>query len=168
MHNALFGYVLLFPMASAISPQQTSQPTQSVSDLNGPAIYYSSELPPYVDGVPKCAPVDDRSHPLPDGVYRIGNGVSSPKPAKTPEAKFSDEALNMMKEKHLSHFEAVSLVMITVDAEGKTKDLCLIRSAGYGLDGQAARAVEKYRFNPAKMNGKPVPVRMAIQVNFKY
>jgi hypothetical protein len=37
----------------------------------------------------------------------------------------------MMKEQHLSHFEAVSLVMITVDAEGKTKYLCLIRSAGH-------------------------------------
>ena len=171
MHKALFGYVLLLPVASSISAQQTSQPAQSVSEGNKPTIvlpYYSAELPPYVDGVPKCAPIDDRVHPLPAGVYRIGNGVSSPKPTKTPEAKFSDEALSMMKEQHLDHFEAVSLMMVTVDAEGKTKDLCLIRSAGYGLDGQAARAVEKYRFNPAKMNDEPVSVRMLIQVNFKH
>ena len=58
--------------------------------------------------------------------------------------------------------------MITVDIEGNAKDLCLLRSAGYGLDKQAASAVEKYRFNPATMNGKPVPVRMSIEVNFKY
>ncbi|MGC2615637.1 MAG: energy transducer TonB [Terracidiphilus sp.] len=171
MHKALFGYALLIPLASAISAQQTSQPAQSVSEPNKPTIvlpYYSAELPPYVDGLPKCAPVDDRIHPLPDGVYRIGHGVSSPKPIKTPEAKFSDEALDMMKEQHLSHFEAVSLMMITVDAEGKTKDLCLIRPAGYGLDGQAARAVETYRFHPAKMNDKPVSVRMVVQVDFKH
>jgi TonB family protein len=163
MHKALFAYILLISTASAISAQQTSPPAQSVSKPNRPLVYCSAEFPP----VPKCAPTDDRSRLEPDCVYRIGNGVSSPKPTKTPEAKFSDEALTMMQEKHLDHFEAASLLMVTVDAEGKTKDLCLIRSAGYGLDGQAARAVEKYRFKPARMNGEPVSVRMAIEVNFK-
>ena len=165
MHKALFGCVLLLPLACAISAQQTSPSPQP--EPKSPLPYYSAELPPYVDGVPKCAPVD-KSHAVPDGVYRIGKGVSSPTPARTPEARFSREALNMINEQHLSHFEAVSLMMITVDVEGKTKDLCLVRSAGYGLDLQAARAVEKYRFNPAKMNGKAVSVRMAIEVNFKH
>jgi TonB family protein len=171
MHKPLFGYVLLFPMACAVSAQQTSQPAQSVSETNKPTIvlpYYSADLPPYVDGVPKCPPVDESSHPLAEGVYHVGNGVSSPKSAKAPEAKFSDEALKFIREQRLNHFEAVSLVMITVDPEGKTKDPCLIRSAGHGLDGQAARAIEKYRFSPAKLNGKPVSVRMTIEVSFKH
>ncbi len=72
----------------------------------------------------------------------------------------------MIKKQHLSNFQAVSLVTITVD--GDPKDLCLNRSAGYGLDKQAALTVEKYRFSPATLNGKPVPVRMSIEVNLKY
>lgn len=36
-----------------------------------------------------------------------------------------------------------------------------------GLDEKALEAVRKYRFKPALRNGKPVPVIMTIEVDFR-
>jgi hypothetical protein len=38
--------------------------------------------------------------------------------------------------------------------------------AGFGLDEQAEKAVKHYRFEPAKKNGVPVAVMIAIEVKF--
>jgi hypothetical protein len=36
-----------------------------------------------------------------------------------------------------------------------------------GLDEKAVEAVKRYRFKPAMLQGKPVPVEVNIEVNFK-
>ena len=38
---------------------------------------------------------------------------------------------------------------------------------GMGLDENALKAVTKYRFKPAMFDGKPVPVKIKIEVNFR-
>jgi protein TonB len=38
---------------------------------------------------------------------------------------------------------------------------------GMGLDERALEAVREYKFKPAMENGKPVPVQLNIEVNFK-
>jgi protein TonB len=41
------------------------------------------------------------------------------------------------------------------------------KGVGHGLDEKAVEAVKKYRFIPAKENGKPVAVGMNVEVNFE-
>ena len=122
------------------------------------------------DGVAAC-PAELKFKSLPDGVYRVGGGVLPPKLLKTPEATFSDEgrkfAHQFMKDQHVKQFEAISLVRLTVDSNGMTQDICVMKEAGHGLDRKAVEAVAKYRFDPATRDGKPVPVRLAVEVNFK-
>jgi TonB family protein len=36
-----------------------------------------------------------------------------------------------------------------------------------GLDEQALAAVTQYKFKPATLQGKPVPVEVSIEVNFR-
>jgi outer membrane biosynthesis protein TonB len=43
--------------------------------------------------------------------------------------------------------------------------VCLTKSAGYGLDAEAANVVQKYRFNPATKDGKPVPKRISVDID---
>jgi protein TonB len=103
---------------------------------------------------------------LPDGIYRVGGGVSAPVPTRTPEATLSNEAREFIKEQHIKQFEAISIVSLTVDTKGAPQDVCVVKKAGYGLDRQALESVAKYRFKPGTLHGKPVPDRFAVEVNF--
>jgi Gram-negative bacterial TonB protein C-terminal len=84
-----------------------------------------------------------------------------------PESKFSDETRALLKKQHIKKFEAVSIVEMTVDEAGMPQDICITKQAGFGLDKQAFVAVTKYRFQPATLNGKPVAVRLAVEVKFR-
>jgi TonB family protein len=93
--------------------------------------------------------------------------VKPPKPKFTPEAEFTDEIRREFKRKHLEDFEATSLIGFIVDENGNPRDLCLKKAAGYGLDAQAKKAVLRYRFEPAIKDGKPVPMRLTVEIRFR-
>jgi TonB family protein len=111
--------------------------------------------------------------PRPDtsGTYRPGHGVSAPRLVFQREAEFSDEA----RRKHVTGNCMVALV---VDVDGHVKNVRVVRSAADGqpeklkaaaqtLDDKAIEAVKQYRFEPAMFEGRPVPVALNVEVNFK-
>jgi protein TonB len=102
-----------------------------------------------------------------DGVYKIGDDVSPPVATEEYDATFSDDARRQIRKAHIRKFHAVSLVGLTVNAEGRPENLCIVKPAGYGLDIQAMRTVERYRFNPAMRHGVPVAVRLSVEMDFK-
>lgn len=87
-------------------------------------------------------------------------GVSAPFPIVTPEAQFSDEA----RKKGIN---GVCMVSFLVDVHGMPQNPRVVRPLGYGLDEQAIKAIENYRFRPALRRDKPVEVRMSVEVNFR-
>ena len=94
------------------------------------------------------------------GYRRIGGAVSAPIPLFEPEAEFSDEARR-------AKYQGLCIVRIHVDAQGNPQNPRVVRTLGMGLDEKAIEAVMKYKFKPAKENGKPVPVwPVDIEVNF--
>jgi TonB family protein len=95
------------------------------------------------------------------GVYTPGaGGVSQPIPISTPEAEFSDEARRQK-------YEGVCLISVIVDAQGDPQSPRVVRRLGMGLDEKALEAVMHYKFKPARKDGKPVPVRISVMVNFR-
>jgi TonB family protein len=38
---------------------------------------------------------------------------------------------------------------------------------GYGLDEEAIKALKKWKFKPGKGSGKPAPVQISVEVNFR-
>jgi periplasmic protein TonB len=95
------------------------------------------------------------------GSYIPGvGGVSNPIPLVTPEAEFSDEARRQK-------YQGVCLVAVIVDAQGNPRNARVTRSLGMGLDEKALDAVRKYKFKPAKKDGKPVPVWITVEVDFR-
>jgi periplasmic protein TonB len=95
------------------------------------------------------------------GVYSPGvGGVSDPIPLVTPEAEFSDEA-----RRHKA--QGIVMISVIVDAQGNPRDPRVTRALGMGLDEKAIEAVMRYRFKPAKKDGKPVAVRIGVLVNFR-
>lgn len=96
-----------------------------------------------------------------NGVYIPGvGGVSQPVPIFTPEAEFSDEARRQK-------YEGVCLISVIIDAQGNPQSPRVVRRLGMGLDEKALEAVMKYRFKPARKDGKPVAVRISVMVNFR-
>jgi len=110
--------------------------------------------------------------PQPDaqGIYVVGNGVTAPKPTYTPSPPYTDQA----RKKKISGGCVVALV---VDAQGNPQNAHITRSiaeglppklkkASEGLDQNAVTALMQYRFEPAEYQGKPVPVRVKVEVHF--
>jgi len=113
------------------------------------------------DGVPACRATDistrwsasERRH------------VQAPIPKFVPNATPSEEARRFVRNYHLSRFP-VSLLRFTVDEKGISRDICVCKEAGLGLDKEAFNTVTKYRFEPGMFSGKPIRERIAIQVDF--
>jgi protein TonB len=94
------------------------------------------------------------------GIRRVGGAVSAPIALFEPEAEFSDEARR-------NKYQGICIVQIVVDAQGNPQNPRVIRALGMGLDEKAIEAVMKYKFKPARENGKPVAVwPVNIEVNF--
>jgi TonB family protein len=93
----------------------------------------------------------------PDGVYRLGSGVSQP-------TRLSGEGIvppELAVELGVHGEVDVSLV---VQPDGTVRDLKLVHQIGYGLDEKAIEAARKWRFKPGLKDGNPVPV--PIQIGF--
>ena len=93
------------------------------------------------------------------GVYQVGNGVRPPVPIFAPEPEFSDQA-------RMAKYQGLCIVEVVVDTNGLPRDPKVVRPLGMGLDQKALEAVRKYRFKPATLGGKPVAVRMDIEIDF--
>jgi protein TonB len=92
-------------------------------------------------------------------IYSPGNGVSIPRAIYSPEPEFSEEARR-------SKYQGEVTLLATIGADGRTRDLRVVRSLGMGLDEKAMEAVRTWRFEPARKDGQPVAVQMNIIVNF--
>ena len=96
-----------------------------------------------------------------NGIYtpNIG-GVSQPIAIFTPEAEFSDEARRQK-------YQGVCLISVIIDAQGNPQNPRVVQRLGMGLDEKALEAVRKYRFKPARKDGKAVAVRISVMVDFR-
>lgn len=101
-----------------------------------------------------------------EDLSKIGGSVKPPKVTNHVAASFSDEARRMAKKEHLKSFQ--SIITLIVDAHGNPQNVCVLKPAGYELDGEAVKAANQYRFKPAtKEDGTPVPVRITVTVDFR-
>jgi periplasmic protein TonB len=93
--------------------------------------------------------------------------MKPPKPLHTIEAEFSDQARQVIKKRHLAPFSGIVLIRLVVDEHGNPQNVCIQKSLGLGLDANAAKAVEQYRFAPASKDGEPVPDRITVEVSYR-
>jgi periplasmic protein TonB len=94
------------------------------------------------------------------GVYRVGGGVSAPRPIYDPDPEYSEEARK-------AKFQGTVLLSAVIGPDGKPRELHMLRSVGMGLDQKALDAVWKWRFVPAMRNDRPVSVLVSIEVAFR-
>lgn len=95
----------------------------------------------------------------PNPAHRIGGKVSAPQCMYCPDPEYPEEARR-------NGHQGVVVLWCIVSAAGRAESIRLQKPLGMGLDEAAVRAVKKWRFRPALRDGEPVPVYMAIEINF--
>lgn len=95
-----------------------------------------------------------------DQVRRVGGSVSAPQMVHLVPPEYSEQA-------RTEKFVGQVVVGLIVDTDGLPQNVHVVRGVGHGLDEKALEAVRQYRFRPAMENGKPVPVRVNVEVNFQ-
>jgi len=93
------------------------------------------------------------------GIFRVGAGVSPPRVIYQPEPEFSEEARK-------AKFQGVCTLALVVGADGRPSNIRVQSSLGMGLDEKAIEAVKNWKFEPAMKDGHPVPVAIAVEVDF--
>lgn len=157
MHNRLLSVVAIFV---------------GLTTLSSPALASSSWQPRVSGGSQSASPGADSADPIPDGtgVYELGKGVTGPNPLFSVRPEYTHEA----RKAKLVGFCVVSLV---VNAQGNPEQIRVTRSLGEGVssnqkraaesgDAAIAKAVSQYRFSPATYQGKSVPVRLNLRVDY--
>jgi len=94
------------------------------------------------------------------GVFRIGGGVSAPRPLFTPDPEYSEEARK-------AKYQGTCVLWMVVGADGRPREIRVARGLGMGLDEKALQAVKQWKFEPAMKDGHPVAVQMNVEVSFR-
>ncbi len=91
---------------------------------------------------------------------RIGPDVTPPRLVRTVKPVYSLEARR-------NKVQGTVLLEVVIDEKGVATEQTFISPLGYGLDEKARDAVAAWRFEPARKDGRPVPVIATVQVNFR-
>jgi TonB family protein len=93
------------------------------------------------------------------GSIPLAQATSGPEIIERTEPQYSTEA-------HVSRYQGTVILEVAVLEDGTAKVVRIIQSLGFGLDQNAVKAIETWRFQPAMKDGRPVKVLLPVQVNF--
>lgn len=108
-----------------------------------------------IEGRPRTAPASGKA----ELVHKVGGGVSPPRVINHPNPQFTKEARQ-------AKYQGTVTLLVLVDTSGNASDVQIASPLGMGLDEKAVDAVTSWKFNPAVKDGQPVPVQVAVEVDF--
>ena len=94
-------------------------------------------------------------------IYVPGNGVSLPQVVKQVKAEYTEEA----KQNRIEGKVGLDVVVL---ADGTIGDVKVAQSLDtvYGLDANAVKAMKQWQFKPGMKDGKPVAVRVHVEMAY--
>jgi len=90
---------------------------------------------------------------------KAGGSVTPPRVTFQPNPDYSEEARK-------SKYQGSLQLGVTALPDGTASDVCVERALGMGLDEKAVEVVRQWKFQPGLEHGKPLPVRMRVEVSF--
>jgi TonB family protein len=103
---------------------------------------------------------DTKSHKTdPDPVYEPGGDVTRPKLLHSVEPAFSTKS-------NEAFVEGTVTVSAVVTTRGVLTDMQVVKGLSAAQDRSALDALKEWKFDPGTKGGKPVNVRVKIQVDF--
>jgi protein TonB len=95
------------------------------------------------------------------GAARPGNGISPPRLIKEVKPNYTADAMR-------AKIQGVVLLQCVVEPDGSVNRCSVQRSLdrAFGLDQEAIRAAQRWRFRPGTRLGEPVAVQVGIEMSF--
>jgi len=93
-------------------------------------------------------------------VYRVGDGVRAPIPTYKPDPPFTKGA-------KAAKLQGTGVYSAVIDDSGNVAEVEVVRPLDKGLDENAMQTLRTWKFKPATKDGKPVPVKVMVEVAFK-
>ena len=95
------------------------------------------------------------------GTYRPGNGVTTPRVLKEVKPQYTADAMR-------AKIQGTVWLQCVVRPTGQCSDVEVTRSLDptFGLDQEAMKAAQQWRFLPGTRLGEPVPVQITIELTF--
>lgn len=95
------------------------------------------------------------------GILRAGvHGVTVPSGVYMPTPDYTDPA-------RIAKFQGSLILLVKVSEEGRAEDLKVLHGLPFGLNQKALNTVRTWKFHPATLDGKAVPVQVPIEVTFR-
>jgi TonB family protein len=95
------------------------------------------------------------------GIPRAGvNGVTVPHGVYMPSPSYTDFG-------RTTKFQGTIILLITISEEGHAENLEVLKGLPFGLNQAALNTVRTWKFRPSTLEGKPVPVKVPIEVTFR-
>jgi TonB family protein len=91
--------------------------------------------------------------------YRVGDNVTRPEKIAGRPPVYTEEA-------RLARVTGVVILETVIDEQGNVTDVKVLKSLHEGLDQAAMEAVRTWKFKPATLAGRPVPVYYTLTVNY--
>ena len=114
-----------------------------------------------VVALPLAQPIGEAAAPTQEVVDAKAPGVTPPKVVSEVKPQYTPEALQ-------AKIEGTVMMNAVVRTDGTPRDIEITESLDteYGLDKQAVAALSQWRFEPGRKDGKPVPVRVTVEMRF--
>ncbi len=93
-------------------------------------------------------------------LFRVGGGVTPPRLLSKVEPAYTEEA-------RMAKYSGTVVLQVEVWPDGQAHNITVRRGLGLGLDEEAVKAVQKWRFEPGTRDGQQVPIAATLEVNFR-
>ena len=93
-------------------------------------------------------------------IIRVGGEIREPRRLVEVKPVYPEAARR-------AHLEGAVILEVIVDTEGNVRDLRVLRGLMLGMTEAAEDAVRRWRWEPAKLNGRPVEVYITVTVIFR-
>ena len=94
-----------------------------------------------------------------DAVYQPGHDVTPPKVVRQVKPAYTAEARR-------AGIQGVVGLECVVEKDGRPGEIRVARALDPGLDEEAVKALRQWRFEPGRKDGKPVRVRVELEMTF--
>ncbi|HEX6202512.1 MAG TPA: energy transducer TonB [Thermoanaerobaculia bacterium] len=124
------------------------------------------ELPPPVEPLPVDVvflpppPPEPAPAAAPPEVLRVGGRIARPRQLFAPRPSYTEAARR-------ARIEGTVILEVRLDAAGRVDDVTVLRGQPFGLTESAVAAVSRWRYEPARLGGRAVPVLMTVTVHFE-
>lgn len=114
---------------------------------------------PFVSAQAQISKNVDERNTVASVPLHVGGDVTAPRAIYAPDPEFSETARK-------AGYQGTCVLSLVVGADGKPRDISVVRKLGMQLDEKAIEALRNWTFEPAHKDGKPVAVQIHVEVSF--